>query len=90
MPFELGDRVRLIKASPVRNVPGPPVGAVGTVTARELPGTATRSAVWRVVFDDFCGQFYAACPPGIWFVNAEEVELLCRASSMNLLESAAR
>ena len=74
MSFVPGDRVRLIKAAPVRNVPGPPLGAVGTVVARELPGTATRSAVWRVEFDDFCGQFYAASPPGIWFVNSEEVE----------------
>lgn len=77
MPFVPGDRVRLIKASPVRDVPGPPLGAVGTVIRRELPRTPTRSAIWRVQFDDFSGQFYSRSAPGIWFVRADEIELLC-------------
>ena len=76
MQFAPGDRVRLIKATPVRNVSGPPLGAVGTVLGRELPPMAGRSAVWRVRFEDFAGQFYAASPPGIWFVSSDEIELV--------------
>lgn len=76
MPFVPGDRVRLIQAVPVRNVPGPPIGAVGTVIMRELPRTPTHSPVWRVAFDGFSEQFYAASPPGIWFVHSEDIELI--------------
>jgi len=76
MSFITGNRVRLIKAVPVRNVPGPAIDAVGTVMAPELPATPTLSTIWRVEFDDFCEQFYSASPPGIWFVGSDEIELL--------------
>ena len=76
MPYVPGDRVRLIKASPVRNVPGPPLGAVGTVIRRELPQAPTRSTIWRVQFDDFSGRFYSRSESGTWFVRADEIEPL--------------
>lgn len=78
MPFVSGDRVRLIKAAPVRNVQGPSLGAIGTVMGRELPRTPSRSTIWRVEFDDFPEQFYAASLPGIWSVHSDEIELLAR------------
>ena len=57
---------------------GPSLGAVGTVMGRELPRTPRRSTIWRVEFDDFPEQFYAAILPGIWFVHSDEIELLAR------------
>ena len=78
MSFVRGDRVRLIKSAPVRDTAGPPIGTVSTVIACELPATHTQSPIWRVQCDDFSGQFHALFEPGIWFVVADEIELLMR------------
>ena len=78
MPIVAGDRVRLVKPSPVRNVPGPPLGAIGTVIACEVHSAPNDSSIWRVAFDGLADQFYAASPPGIWFVHPDEIEILIR------------
>ena len=66
----------MVRAVPVRNLSGPPIGAVGTLIGRELYATPTLSTVWRVEFDGFAEQFYAGSPPGIWFVYSDDIERL--------------
>ena len=87
MQFVPGDLVRLIKAAPVRNSPGPPIGTVGTLLARELGSAPSGPPIWRVEFKDFTEQFYAECLPGIWFVHSDEIELIRQQASPACLNS---
>ena len=76
MQYAPGDRVRLIKTVPMGKLQGPPIGAVGSVIALEIPATRSQPSCWRVVFDDFAGHFIATSRPGVWFVESDEIELL--------------
>jgi hypothetical protein len=71
-----GDRVRLTKPAPVSHIPGPPVGAIGTVIALQSHAARPHPLLWRVQFDDFSGHFHFTFRPGIWVVDSDEVELL--------------
>lgn len=76
VPFVSGDRVRLIRPSPLGYNPAPPIDAVGTVMGLEIPAARSRLSVWRVQFDAFAGQFNSTCRPGLWFVDSDEIERL--------------
>jgi hypothetical protein len=76
MRFVSGDRVRVIRSAPLEHGPGPSIGAVGTVVGLEIPAARPHPAFWRVEFDDFAGQFHPTCRPGLWFVEAEDIELI--------------
>jgi hypothetical protein len=76
MPFQAGDRVRLIKPVDIDKAAGPTVGAVGTVKTLAVAGAGASHRIWRVLFDDFVGEFRAGFPPGLWFVSSDEIELI--------------
>jgi hypothetical protein len=46
-----------------------------------IPISSWQSRSWCKRFDDFCEQFYAETPPGIWFVFSAEIELLATTRS---------